>query len=136
MSARHADRGPRRQLMRYTQALLLLEIAYNLTHSSHDAMGRIARVVTSAIPRGPVAVACFGTGAGFDRSSVVFERADDDYISRFLEWQRALPTAVREHLLATAPGLVDVRSGADLQAPELAAMVRGVSPTCVIGNTG
>jgi DNA-binding NarL/FixJ family response regulator len=122
--------------MQHTQALLLLEIAYDLADSSRDAMRRIARVVTSAIPRGPVAVACFGTGTRIDRSSVEFERADDDYISRFFEWQRALPLAIRELHLALAPGLVDHRSGAAPLPPELEAMVRRVSPMCVIANTG
>lgn len=122
--------------MQHTQALLLLETAYHLADSARDAMRRIARVVTSAIPRGPVAVACFGTAAGIDRSSVEFERADDDYISRFFEWQRALLPATRERYLTLAPGLVDFRSGADPQPPELEAMVRRVSPMCVIANTG
>jgi DNA-binding NarL/FixJ family response regulator len=122
--------------MQHAEALLLLEIAYNLAHSSRDAMRHIARVVSRAIPRGPVAVACFGSGACIDRSSVEFERAGDDYLSRFFEWQRALPPAIRELHLAIAPGLVDLRSGADPQPPGLEAMVRGLSPICVIGNTG
>jgi DNA-binding NarL/FixJ family response regulator len=122
--------------MQHTQALLLLEIAYNLADSSRDAMRRIARVMTHATPRGPVAVACFDPGARIDRSSVEFELADDDYRSRFFEWQRALPLEIRELYLAIAPGLVDLRSGSDPQPPQLEAMLRRVSPMCVIANTG
>jgi DNA-binding NarL/FixJ family response regulator len=122
--------------MQDAQALVMLEIAYNLAHSTHGAMRRIARAVRSAIPRGPVAVAYFDSNGQIVPGSVKFERADEDYISRFFEWQRLVPVALRQLALATTSRVIGL-SGVDQHLlPELEIMVRQVSSMYVMANIG
>jgi DNA-binding NarL/FixJ family response regulator len=122
--------------MQDAHVLGVLAIAYDLAACARDAMRRIARAMTRAVPDGPVAVAWFDRGAQLEPGAVQFERADQDYISRFFEWQRSIPIAVRQLQLASAPRVVGPPFAVDQLPAELEVMVRGVSPMCVMANTG
>jgi DNA-binding NarL/FixJ family response regulator len=123
--------------MRDAEALVLLEIAYNLAESAHHAVRRIARAARGATPRGPVTVACFTSRAQIDLGAVRFERASKDYMARFFEWQRRVSGEMHELCLAVTPGLVGLPAGAGQPPPaQLESMIHRVSSMCVIANTG
>lgn len=123
--------------MQDVQALLIVEAAYNLAEGSQEAMRSIARAATSAISRGPVAVACFDTCAQLDSSSVLFERADQIYMSRFFEWQRVAPIAVRRFALSLTPRAIHFQLEACKGlSTELKTMAHKLFRLCVMANMG
>jgi DNA-binding NarL/FixJ family response regulator len=92
--------------MRESQALVMLEIAYNLAENTHDAMRRIARAAMSVAPRGPVTVACFDSCGQLDPGSVRFERASKDYeIAQHLAIAWRLRTALGGADRCSAPSV-------------------------------
>ena len=123
--------------MQDAQALLILEAAYNLSESSRDAMRGLAQAARRALPDGPVAVARFDSHARLDPDLVHFEGADPDYVSRFFEWQRMAPIAIRQYIRSLTPRAVNLYSSSCTQLPaELEAQARRIFPLCVIANTG
>lgn len=114
--------------MQDAHVLGLLAIAYDLAACAQDAIRRIARAMARAMPGGPVAVAGFDRDAQLGPGAVQFERADQDYISHFFEWQRSVPHAMRQLQLASAPRVVE--------PAELAVMAPRISPMCMMANTG
>lgn len=121
--------------MQDTQALLLLETAHDLSASSHDVMRGIARAARAALPNGPVAVARFDSHTRLDPDLVCFEGADNDYISRFFEWQAMAPIAIRRYLRSLPPSVVNLYSSSCPRLPaEIAELARRLFPLCVIAN--
>jgi DNA-binding NarL/FixJ family response regulator len=123
--------------MQDAHALLILEAAYNLSESSQDVMRDLAQAARRALPDGPVAVARFDSHARLDPDLVHFEGADQDYVSRFFEWQRMAPIAIRQYTRSLTPRAVNLYSSSCTQLPaELEALARRIFPLCVIANTG
>jgi DNA-binding NarL/FixJ family response regulator len=123
--------------MQDTFSLQMLEAACNLSESAHQAMRRVAGAASGVVPRGPISVVSFDTDAGFDPSSVHFERAEPRYVLRFLDWQRASSAAERRRVLALPPGVVDLHAddGTPSRGDYLAG-ARTVSSLYVMANTG
>jgi DNA-binding NarL/FixJ family response regulator len=100
-------------------------------------MREVARAALRAIPDGPVAVARFHDGERLQPDWVHFEGADQDYISRFFEWQRLASRRTRENLRALPSHAINFHSIACRVLPtELEAFARRIFPLCVMANTG
>jgi DNA-binding NarL/FixJ family response regulator len=118
------------------QIFHIIEAAYDLSEGRQKAIRNIAKAATGAIPRGPVTVMHFDSDAQLDPDSVCFERADQEYVSRFLEWQRVTP-AVHQFALSLTPRAIHFRTEACEPLPdELKTMARQLFPLCVMANTG
>lgn len=116
--------------------LLILEAACDLSMHRRDVMRAIGRVAASAAPHAPIAVAAIDLDAPGEDGDVVFERADQRYAARFLDWQRSVSAAAREWILGLGPGVVDMQAAAceDWPVDYLDGARRLVS-LCVMSNT-
>jgi DNA-binding CsgD family transcriptional regulator len=123
--------------MQDTQALLILEAAYNLSAGSQDTMRDIARAAIRAMPSGPVAVAKLDGDACLGPDSVHFEGADQDYVSRFLAWQEQASVSTRQHACSLTPTAVNFYTTAAMGlSAEFETIARRLLPLCVMANTG
>ena len=89
--------------MRDLRALSILDAALNLTTPGALAVPAIARAAAALVQRGTVVAWCLDGGGEPSPGAVCFERADQQYIARFFEWQRALPLAIRQRFAALSP---------------------------------
>src|SRR5262245_48825763 len=117
--------------MQQLRALMILSAANDLSSDRHSTMQNIARAVTCAIPRGPVAVTAVAAHAPFDPGSVCFERADPDYMSRFHQLRPLVTAVVHELVGALAPGVVVDLDRVLRRSPRAGGLARKLLRVCI-----
>jgi DNA-binding NarL/FixJ family response regulator len=121
--------------MRDLRALSILDAALNLATPGALAVQRIARAAAALVQRGTVVAWCLDGRGEPVPGAVCFERADQEYMARFLEWQRAVPPAIRQRVATLSPRAIHVAP--DRPCPEeLGAMIHGPFSVCILANTG
>jgi DNA-binding NarL/FixJ family response regulator len=129
--------GIQGRIMPCAFTLPILEAAYDLSSTSHEALKNIARAAAGATPRGTVVAAWFGTDAQLDLRMLHFERARPRYVRGILEWQRVTSVGFRHRLLSLTPRVI--RCCAEEYDPlpaEARGLARELFPLCAMGNTG
>jgi DNA-binding NarL/FixJ family response regulator len=121
--------------MRDLRALSILDAALNLSSTGAQAVQAITRAAAMLAQRGTVVAWCLDGGGEPVPGAVCFERADRRYMARFLEWQRAMPPAIRQQVATLAPRAIHAEP--DQAGPEeLDAMMFGPFSVYILANTG
>jgi hypothetical protein len=120
--------------MRDLQALSILDAALNLTTPDALAVRGIARAAAALVQRGTIVAWCVDERGEPVPGAVCFERADQPYMERFFEWQRALPPAIRQRIAALSPRAIHAP---DPPYPEdQRAMIHDPFTVCILANAG
>jgi DNA-binding NarL/FixJ family response regulator len=121
--------------MRDLRALSILDAALNLTTTGPQAVQGIARAAAALVQRGAVVAWCVDGHGEPVPDAVCFERADQRYVARFLEWQRALPLAIRHRVATLSPRAIHLVPDRPC-TQEIGAMIHGPFSLCILANTG
>jgi DNA-binding CsgD family transcriptional regulator len=121
--------------MQKTDAISILNAAYDLSLSSHLAVQNIARAAVRAIP-GPVVVAALGRNAQLDPDSICFAHADQDHVSRFHDVRSLILAAVHDRIGALAPGVVVDLDQALCRSPRCRGLAHELPRLCIAAHTG
>lgn len=117
----------------------VVHAAYHLSETDREAMRRIAQAAASLVPRGPVIVAAYDGELVLDSTRVWFERAGEDDVARFAEWQREAAPGSRQLALSLEPCVVQLRGGRlrEWQLPTaLHDLAHRLFSLCILANTG
>jgi DNA-binding NarL/FixJ family response regulator len=115
----------------------IVNAAYDLSETDHEAMRSIARAAANLVPRGPVIVSDHDGETPLDSTRVWFERTDERDVARFAEWQRMAPAGIRQLALSLGPRAVQLRAEPGEPVPaELQAVAHPRFPLCILASTG